>query len=147
RDAVQQLAGAHGVIYWLDRATGRRSDPAKGTGSAWSFRASHDGHRFALAGAGLSLYDPARDVSVPVPARIVVGGWPLAWSPDDREIAANNGAEIIIVSLDGTARDRSFTPNDSTWAEPVDWSPDGVMYYLSDPWERQPRRELWRHTF
>ena len=147
RDAVQQLAGAHGAIYWLDRSTGRRSDAVKGTGSAWFFRASHDGRRFALGGAGLSLYDPARDVSADVPARIGVGGWPLAWSPDDREIAANNGTEIMIVSVDGAARERSFTPSDSTWAEPVDWAPDGTLYYLSDPWEGQPRRELWRHTF
>jgi hypothetical protein len=147
RDAVQQLAGAHGAIYWLDRATGRRSDAVKGTGSAWFFRASHDGRRFALGGAGVSLYDAARDVSVEVPAHIVVGGWPLAWSPDDREIAANNGTEILVVSVDGTARERGFTPNDSTWAEPVDWSADGTMYYLSDPWEGQPRRMLWRHSF
>ncbi len=139
-------AGAHGVIYWLDRATGRRSEPVRGTGGGWAFRASHAGRFFALAGPGLSIYDAQRDVAVRHPAQISIGGWPQAWSPDDRDIAVNAGARIMIVRVDGSAPERFFTHADTGgWPTPVDWSADNKVYFLSSASEVAQQQQLWRY--
>jgi Tol biopolymer transport system component len=143
--ASRDAGAAHGTIYWLDRATGRRGDPVRGTGGAWAFRAAHTGRYFALSGPGLSIYDAQRDVAVRHAAQIPIGGWPQAWSPDDRDIAVNAGPRIFIVRVDGSAPERSFRPSLDTWANPVDWSPDGTIYCLLEPMETLPHRELWRH--
>ena len=137
--------GAHGTIYWLDRKTGRRSDPLKGTGSAWVFRESHDGRRLAVAGPGLSIYDIARDVAVRHPVKIPIGGWPQAWSPDDKFIAVNAGPRIMIVSADASAPERSFD-HGGTWIDPMDWSPDGELYFVAEPTATQSHDELWRRN-
>jgi serine/threonine-protein kinase len=139
-------ASAHGSIYWLDRATGRRNEPVRGTGGGWAFRASHGGQVFALAGPGLSIYDAQRDVAVRHPARLAIGGWPQAWSPDDRDIAVNAGARIMIVRVDGSSPERFFEqPGAGGWPTPLDWSADNKIYFLSAASEAVAQFQLWRH--
>ena len=144
--APGNLGGAHGTIYWIDRATGRRGDPVKGTGGGWAFRSSHDGRRFALAGPGLSFYDPQRDVSVRAPVALTAGGWPQAWSPDDREVAINAGPVMTIVRVDGSAPPREIVLGKDAWADPLDWSPDGEIYYVHEPSEAAPQHGLLRYN-
>jgi dipeptidyl aminopeptidase/acylaminoacyl peptidase len=140
----RDASAAHGTIYWLDRATGRRGEPVTGTGSAWSFRAAHNGRYFALSGPALSIYDAQRDVAVKHAAQITVGSWPAAWSPDDREIALNGGPDVFIVRVDGSAPERRIRPVPGTWSNPVDWASDGRIYYVIEARE-EPHMQLWRH--
>jgi len=131
-------------IYWLDRSTGRTM-PVNGAGPAWTFRISHDGRRVAMGGAGLWLYDPARDVSVRVPTK-TPAPWPPVWSPDDHAIATVNAANISVIPVDGGAAERVLKASDDpAWADPVDWSLDGsTIYYVREPSEQRPQWELWR---
>ena len=145
---ASQEVGAHGTMYWIDRATGRRSDALKGTGHTWAFRISHDGRRVALAGQGVWDYDPQRDVSVRLALRDSGGPWPLVWSPDDREIAVAGGPGVRVVRVDGSAPERMLKTSDYAWADPMDWSPEhgGTLYFLKEPIPGHPRYNLWRHV-
>jgi len=101
---------------------------------------------FALAGPGLSIYDPARDVAVRAPVPLSFAGWPQAWSPDDREIAINAGPVVMFVRVDGSAPPRSIAFQRESWADPLDWSPDGDVYYVHEPSESEPREGLLRYN-
>jgi eukaryotic-like serine/threonine-protein kinase len=139
-------AKSHGQdsVLWLDRATGRTTT-INGSGPTWTYSISHDGRRVAFGGLGLWLYDPARDVSVRIPTG-VAAPWPPVWSPDDREIAVVKASQIDIISIDGRTPERAVNASDDgTWADPLDWSSDGEIYFLREPAESHPQRELWRH--
>ena len=132
-------------IFWVNRATGATA-PINGNGPTWTYSIAHDGKRVAFGGLGLWLYDPGRDISVRIPTSIG-SPWPPVWSPDDRAIVVNNEAQIDIISVDGRTPERSVTvSDDGTWGDPLDWSSDGAIYFLREPAESHPQRELWRHN-
>jgi eukaryotic-like serine/threonine-protein kinase len=140
-------ANPHGQdsIFWLNRATSRTT-PINGNGPTWTYSIAHDGRRVAFGGLGLWLYDPGRDVSVRIPTNIA-SPWPPVWSPDDREIAVVNGSQIDIIPIDGRSTERAVNASDDgTWSDPTDWSSDGEIYFVREPAENRPQRELWRHN-
>jgi serine/threonine-protein kinase len=140
-------AKSHGqdTVFWLNRAAGT-TIPINGNGPTWTYSIAHDGRRVAFAGLGLWLYDPARDISVRIPTKLVAP-WPPVWSPDDREIAANKESQIAIIPVDGRTPERAVkASDDGTWADPADWSSDGEIYFIREPAENHPQRELWRHN-
>ncbi|HEY4219410.1 MAG TPA: protein kinase [Gemmatimonadaceae bacterium] len=135
-DVAQDAGGgSHGTLYWLDRATGKTSLPLKGTGATWGLRMSHDGHRVAMGGGQLWIYDPARDVAVRHSVPVSDGPWPQVWSPDDRDLAVANGPKMYVMRLDGSAPDRTLPTSTDEWVEPVDWGRDGWLYFVREPSE------------
>ena len=66
---------------------------------------SHMHAKHAKKNEGVELA-AASDVSVKALA-LQLGGWPQAWSPDDREIAFNHGPQVAILRVDGSAPLRS----------------------------------------
>ena len=107
------------------------------------FRIAHDGRHVAFGGIGLWLYDPVRDVSVRIKEN--EAPWLQVWSPDDREIAIPSGPSLSIVPLDGGESKMIRASADEAWADPVDWSSDGAIYFVREPAEQRPQWELWRH--
>jgi eukaryotic-like serine/threonine-protein kinase len=142
--AREPLLGTEGQthLFWLDRATGRRT-PVLGAGPTWTFRISPDGRRVAFGGDGLWVHDPARDVAVRVPTSAPLPSAPV-WSPDGARIAVKNGAAVQVVTLDGSVPERTIPLSDKKWADPVDWSADGDIYYLLEPDVQRPEWQLWR---
>jgi Tol biopolymer transport system component len=142
--AREPLPGALGqpLLFWLDRATGRRT-PVTGAGPTWTFRISPDGRRVAFGGDGLWLHDPVRDVAVRVPTIAPFPSAPV-WSPDGKQVAIVNGPSVTIVTVDGSAPERTIPLSDEKWTDPVDWTGDGEIYYLLEPMESRPQWELWR---
>ena len=142
----KESSNSHGQdsIFWLNRATGATT-PIKGNGPTWTYNIARNG-RIAFAGLGLWLYDPARDVSVRIPSN-VGAPWPPVWSPDGSQIAVVKTSQIDMVPVDGRSEERTFAgADDGRWSDPADWSSDGEIYYLREPAEAHPQRELWRHN-
>jgi serine/threonine-protein kinase len=131
-------------IFWLNRSTGKTTS-VNGNGPTWTFRIAHDGRRVAFGGLGLWLYDPDRDVSVRVPTK-APAPWPPLWSPDDREIAVENGPQLSVITVDGNSSESLLKASDDlSWSDPVDWGTDGAIYVIRESVERRPQRELWRY--
>lgn len=142
----KETSNSHGQdsIFWLNRATGATT-PIKGNGPTWTYNIARDG-RIAFGGLGLWLYDAARDVSVRIPSS-VGAPWPPVWSPDGSQIAVVKSSQIDIIPVDGRSEERAFAgTDDGRWSDPADWSSDGEIYYLREPAESHPQRELWRHN-
>ena len=142
----KESSNSHGQdsIFWLDRATGATT-PIKGNGPTWTYSIARDG-RIAFGGLGLWLYDAARDVSVRIPSS-VGAPWPPIWSPDGSQIAVVKSSEIGLIPVDGRSAERAFSgSDDGRWSDPTDWSGDGEVYYLREPAQAHPQRELWRHN-
>ncbi len=142
--AREPLSGAagHARIFWIDRATGRRT-PVLGAGPTWTFRIAPDGRRVAFGGDGLWVYDPVRDVAVRVPTAAPFPSAPV-WSPDGTRVAVVNGPGVLVVTVDGSAPERSIPLSGNKWTDPVDWSADGAIYYVLEPDVGRPQWELWR---
>jgi serine/threonine-protein kinase len=140
----EPLEGAQNASrwFWIDRQTNQRT-LIHGTGPTWTARISPDGRRVALGGDGLWLYDPARDVAVRVATSAPFPSAPV-WSPDGKRVAVVNGPSVTVVTVDGSAPERIIRLSDSKWTDPLDWTADGMIYYLLEPTGNRLQWQLWR---
>jgi hypothetical protein len=109
---------------------------------------------FRLVGAGLVglfLQQPSSALQGPFdrPALLAVSADTFAWSPTGRKFAYSNGASLVIVDMDGVARERCRM--DSLGSHPpireIQWSPDEERIAFVSARSSDRHETIWLSTF